>query len=126
MAETNDSQIPFRKQTLEKRKQKYSDLCETYPGRIPVVFEIDPRSKTLKDINLRITFSPKMTFAKISEHFRKSTKLEPSQTIFFYCGKKPVTIPPVTLLEEAYSKYKEEDGFLYIRCCDFEAMGSRE
>lgn len=113
----------FRQYPAEIRRKKFDDLRASKPDRIPVIFEVSRKSKVLKQIDYRLTFRPKTNFAQILQHFRKEAKLDPSQMIFFHCGKM-ATIPPTTLLEEAYSKYKNpEDGFLYIECCEYEAWG---
>ena len=124
MSELQKQFIPFRQKPLEERKSKFRDLMSANDQKIPIIFETSKKSKLLQKLNLRITVAKQMKFSKVTEHFRKQAKLNPSETIFFHCDNSK-TISPNSTIEEIYAKHKNsEDGFLYIECCEFDAWGA--
>ena len=100
------------KHNFEKRLEESTTIIEKYPERIPIicerlttkVAEID-RSKYLCPNDLSLG-----NFVYV---IRKRIKMAPEEAIYLFVNER--ILPVSKILGEIYEKYKDEDGFLYIK-----------
>lgn len=98
--------------TYEQRKELCTKIRERYPSRYPIICE----PKDTCDLELeKIKFLCPGDF-KVA-HFqaalrRKIGKLGSEEAIYLHVGNQLVS--SAMTVREAYEKYREEDGLLYI------------
>lgn len=101
--------------SLQKRQLLSKKILEKYADRLPVVVvklpvrgtpEIDKTKFLVPD-----SFTVQQTVAQIRNSF--GSRLLYDQTLYFYVNKN-VLLPLSSNMIEAYHRFKDEDGFLYI------------
>ena len=100
---------------VNKRKQLYDKIKQTYPNRIPIVVEKDPESVTLNDIDKTKYLIPcSLTAFQFNFGIRKRLRLNESEALFLMAKGKHIISGEITM-KDVYEKYSDkEDGFLYI------------
>ena len=97
---------------FEKRVELCTRLRTQYPDRIPVI--IDTNDKKSIEINRKKYLTPvDISIAAFLNEIRKQAKIKPEEAIFLFFGNG-VLAPTAYTMSQAYDKYKDEDGFLYI------------
>lgn len=100
---------------IERRKQMAARVKERYPDRLPIICE-PIRNETKMRMDKRKFLCP--STLRMS-HFIVVIKsrikdLKPTEAIYIYVNNS--IIPPNTMtVSEAYEKYADEDGLLYIQ-----------
>lgn len=124
------NEVPF-----DKREQLSKKIISSYPDRVPVIIEpykdIDPQTNRKKYL------APSdSTMSRIINEVRKYIDdINPNLALFFYVSNKsantmPIINPSMILIpmnmnmDELYTKYHDEDGFLYISYTTESAFGS--
>lgn len=98
---------------LEQRKTKSSDLLKKYPEVAPIIIEKYSSSKITEELKKnKFLISKKEQFSTLATIIRKYLSLDKSKALFFYVNNK--IINQTDLISDLYSKYIDEDGFLYI------------
>lgn len=96
---------------LEKRKKVSEGILKRYSDRVPVILKkykpSDPDCEKCKYL-----VPDNLTIGKFMYEIRKNVKVTPEQSIFLYIDN--IHPPTSELVSNLYSKYKNEDGFLYI------------
>ena len=107
--------------TFEYRKGKADKVRERYPDRIPVICE-KMENYYITDLDMNKFLIPsRLTFGQFVLVVRKRLMLEPEKALFLFIGH---AIPPnATQMSDLYAKYKDEDGFLYVKCADESIFG---
>lgn len=101
----------FKTTSLEKRKKVSEGILKRYSDRIPVILEkhksSDPDCQKCKYL-----VPDNLTIGKFIYEIRKNIKVTQEQSIFLFIDN--IHPPTSELVSNLYSKYKNEDGFLYI------------
>ena len=104
------------KHSLEKRHTEFKRIHDKYPERIPVIVEKLKSSKSneeLPDLEKKKFLVPRnITFGQFLYIIRSRIQLSPEQALFVFVNNSIIPTTSDTL-EIIYSKYKDEDGFLY-------------
>ena len=111
---SDEFEFNFKKQnTLEERKKIYNNLKESNPDKIPIVIEKD-KSCDLKDIGiLKFILKREDIIGKLNYIVRKKLDIG-EEGVFYLLKAKNSIITCGISIGEAYDKYKESDGFLYL------------
>ena len=101
------------RKSLEDRKRMSYNLIFKNPDRIPLILEKDPTCKVVKIDKSNFLVERKSTVSKFLLEIKKLVKL-PEEEAIFLSAKGKYSLSGTTLFEDIYSKYKDEDGFLYV------------
>lgn len=97
---------------FEKRVELCTRLRSQYPDRIPVI--IEPSDKKSIELNRKKYLTPvDISIGAFLHEIRKQAKVKAEEAIFLFFGNG-VLAPTAFTMSQAYEKYKDEDGFLYI------------
>mmetsp|Transcript_23858 Transcript_23858/g.27046 ORF Transcript_23858/g.27046 Transcript_23858/m.27046 type:complete len:122 (+) Transcript_23858:127-492(+) len=111
-------EYPFDKRTTEAQRIK-----SKYPDRIPVICEKAPRS-TLPDIDKKKYLVPNdLSVSQFMYIIRKRIKLPKEKSLMIFVNGNEL-IKGETLMNDAYQKYRDEDGFLYVVYADLNVLGA--
>ena len=100
------------KSTFEKRKQESTNICEKYPGRVPVIVQKYYKS-TLPEVDKCKYLVPKdMTMGQFLFVIRRRVKLEPAHALFITVNGLMTTAGKT--IGEVYEEEQDDDGFVYI------------
>jgi len=111
-----------KRETLETRRAEAIKVFEKFPGRIPVIVERAANAKTIPLIDKNKFLVPAdLTLSQFIYVIRKRLTLPPEQALFLFVGNTLSTTS--VLMKELYSKYKEEDGFMYVKYCGENTFG---
>ena len=109
----------MQNKTLEERKKEYNKLIKLYPTKIFAILEKIPcKQGEEKEIH-KLIFPDDINIMKlyflINEKILKNALKEPLIHIKIYIASNNLLLnPDTTLLMTIKSKYKDEDGFLYL------------
>ena len=100
------------KKSLPERKLYSQRLLNKYPDRVPLVLE---SCGNVKDtlVKNKYLMPRHIKMSELMVIFRTSIKIDSKKAIFIFVDN--YLIPMNDLVEQVYSKYKSEDGFLYIK-----------
>ena len=108
--------------TLEERKEEYNKVIQLNPGKIAIICEKAPKSNIAEIDKSKFLINDDITFQQFSFVIRNRLNIGKEEALFFLVnGKKVLTGNDE--MSEIYSKYKEEDGFLYIAYAAEEIWG---
>ena len=97
----------------DKRSHESGRIMEKYPDRVPIILE--QADDTLVQLDKKKYLVPKdITMGQFIYVLRKKLKLGPSIGIFLFFNNNIMVNGSATILD-SYIKYKDEDGFLYIK-----------
>lgn len=98
--------------TQEQRIVEAKRALTKFPTRVPVIVEVDNES-IKKLLNKRKYLVPlDMTAGQFHYVLRKRMKIKPEKALFLFVNK---TLPAnSTLISDVYSRYKDDDKFLYM------------
>ena len=119
---TTTQEFQFKKNnSLGKRKSNSDKLKSKYPDRVPIVVEKDNKSSLANIDRNKFLVPHELTLGQFLIIIRQRCKLDPSQSIYLFCGN---TIPPTShTIGSIYKESKDEDGFLYITYCAENTFG---
>jgi hypothetical protein len=120
-AATDTSCVPsfIDKNTIERRRQLFSELQSKHPDKVPIVVEKAPGSR----INVSPEFLSKrylvphtVTLSVFIQSVRSTLKIPPHESIWITTtfGKNVLCNLRVPMVE-FYKLYKNNDGFLYLQ-----------
>ena len=127
IVQSNPSNVDFeyRKNIpFEKRKKEADFIMNKYPGKIPVICEVNSTSSQELHLDKKKYLVPAdITVGQFIFILRKRIRLLPESALFLFVNGE---IPPTgKLLSEIYHNYKDLDGFVYCaiaretnRCVD--------
>ena len=99
--------------SLEERKLESSSIIQKYPNRLPLIVTKAEKSN-VNDIDKKKFLVPNdLTVGQFIYVIRKRIKMDAKQALYMFCNN--TLIPGNMLLREAYSLYKDADGFLYLQ-----------
>jgi GABA(A) receptor-associated protein len=109
----------LRNLSFEKRCEIVNNLREKYPDKIPIMISDDKNKKTIKFL-----VPDEITLMNLLVLLRKRIKLESHESIYIFANiyknksdnkkKDLVLCCMVDSIASVYSKYKDEDGMLYL------------
>lgn len=104
----------FKKENgLEKRKILSTKLKLTYPGIVPIVVGPVPNQNLGPLRKNKFLLLDHFTVATFMNNLRTQGYLESQQNIFLFCNN--VMLVGSMNIGDIYNRFKNEDGFLYIR-----------
>ena len=100
---------------VESRRKNCEKIRTQFPGKIPIICEKDPKSKTLRDIDKTKYLVPNdLTVSQFSFMIRKRIEINKEEAFFLLVNGK-TSLSGDANLNDIYERYKDkEDGFLYI------------
>ncbi|KAH7366909.1 autophagy protein Atg8 ubiquitin like protein [Plectosphaerella cucumerina] len=109
---------------FEKRKAEAERIRQKYSDRIPVICEKDDKSDIASIDKKKYLVPADLTVGQFVYVIRKRIKLSPEKAIFIYTQD----VMPMTaaLMQNVYTEYKDEDGFLYIQYSGENTFGDFE
>ena len=108
--------------SLAERRRESNRIFEKFPGRIPIIVERASKTTSVPLLDKNKFLVPgDLTLGQFSFVIRKRMTLSPDQSLFLFVAN----ILPTTgdLMRELYGRYREEDGFLYIKYCGESTFG---
>jgi GABA(A) receptor-associated protein len=106
-----------RDYNFQKRMEEANRVINKFPDRVPIICEKSRNaSNDCPDIDKCKYLVPKdLTMGQFLCVIRNRLKLGPEKGVFLFVGN---TIPPsAAYVNEIYSHYAENDGFLYVTYC---------
>src|SRR3989344_4575351 len=114
---------PFKKQySFTERKAESTRILSKYSDRIPIIVEVDPRSKNLPMLDKKKFLCPHdLTVGQFVFIIRKRINLQPTKAIFLFVDN---TLPQASsMLSYIYSEHQDEDRFLYVVIAEENTFG---
>jgi len=101
-----------QKKSFNKRKKDSEEIISKYPQRIPVI--VEPFGDNVPEIDRSKYLVPDdLSMINFIYVIRKRLKLSSEVSIYLFVNDK--IIPGMDYVSTIYEKYKDEDGFLYIK-----------
>lgn len=98
---------------FDYRKEESTKIMNKYTGRKPIVVEPHCKSVSTPIIDKnKFLVDDDMSMGKFAFVIRKRLKLNSAQSLFLFVDNS--VLPVSDIVKNVYSKYKDEDGFLYI------------
>lgn len=98
------------KYSLAVRKAKYAELVRRYPDQCLIVCETVHGDATIA----RLLIPRSQTMGQFKMALRKNMAIEPTHALVVFVRD---CVPPNTvLIQDLVAKYRDEDGFLYMKC----------
>jgi GABA(A) receptor-associated protein len=99
--------------TFEYRKSQSDKARELHPDRLPVICEKVERSDIADLEKHKLLIPSDASVGLLVLIIRKRVMIGPEKGVFLFLGKStPANSVPMSVL---YAKYKDEDGFLYVK-----------
>lgn len=107
---------------LDYRKQEAQKVRDRHPDRLPVICE-KVETSSITDLDKSKFLVPAdLTVGQFVLVVRKRVMLEAEKAIFLFIGD---TVPAnTTPMQDLYQKFKDEDGFLYVKYSGENTFGS--
>ena len=102
----------------DSRKIISEKMIQSFPNHIPIIFQAVSKGAKSSKILINDTMRVYHLMIKI----RLSMKLTNTESVFLFIDNK-ILLQSDWILSNVYSKYKESDGFLYIKCSLHDAFG---
>ena len=113
----------FRDKPLEVRCKKYKELMNKpeNKNRLPIICELHQMSTLGVRSDLKFLTHEKMILKNFQGSIRKKLNFKDDVVLFFYQGK--TVLKNDQTLGDLYSKFKADDGFLYLQFSEINALG---
>ena len=107
-----------KKHGFETRKNLSAKISEKYPDRIPVIVEIHHLTNINVKLNHeRFLIPASSTIMNFTQNLLKMLGTDnPHGTTFLFTEYNTIPLPQETFLELS-EKYKNKDGFIYLKLC---------
>lgn len=106
--------------SFEERLTEYKKIHERFPDKIPIILE-KGNDKTYDITNIKYLLIREMTMGQFIYDIRKRINLKKEEALLFFIKN---TIPVNTeQIVSIYEKYKDADGFLYIKYTNENTFG---
>jgi GABA(A) receptor-associated protein len=97
----------------EKRKSESLRILNKYPDRVPVIINpIDNKAPPIS--NHKYLVPTNITLGQYMHIVRPKIKISPKEALFFFIGNTKLICPAGESISTIYSKYANNDGYLYI------------
>ncbi len=116
---------PFREAfSFEERKTHSSDIKVKYPDRIPIVMQRSVNDRILGDMDkIKYLVPGDITITEFMAILRRRLNVNSTVAIYLYNPDNKVILSGTNSINELYTKYGNEDGFLYIEYCGEATFG---
>ncbi len=116
---------PFREMfSFEERKTHSSDIKVKYPDRIPIVMQRSVNDRILGDMDkIKYLVPGDITITEFMAILRRRLNVNSTVAIYLYNPDNKVILSGTNSINELYTKYGNEDGFLYIEYCGEATFG---
>lgn len=115
----------FRKKlesSEESRKEESRKIKEQWPEKVPLILEKD-RTNEIEDLGPTKFLCPKnYSISRLLQNLRQKLHMRQELVIFLLANEETLLSNDM-LLGEAYEKYGDEDGFLYLLYTSDPGMG---
>ncbi|KAI7900249.1 autophagy protein Atg8 ubiquitin like protein [Cokeromyces recurvatus] len=113
MAEIKAFQSFKQKYSFDTRKKESERIRQKYPDQVPVICEKIIKNDISTVDKKKYLVPVDLTIGQFIYVIRKRIKLSPEKAIFIFING---ILPPVSeTMKVVFNKYKDEDGFLYIK-----------
>ena len=99
--------------TKEERIEEFQKISKANKGKIPIICEKEPKSKIQSIDKTKYLINEELTVGQFTSLIRKKLNLDKEEALFLLVQGKNALTGNGTMAD-AYEKYKDEDGFLYI------------
>tara|TARA_B110000046_G_C13000680_1_gene402013 strand:+ start:278 stop:643 length:366 start_codon:yes stop_codon:yes gene_type:complete len=83
-----------------------------YPDRIPII--IHAKGKHAPSIDKHKFMTPRdLSFSQLFYVVRKRIQMDPSKALFFFLENNTLVVAS-SVVEHVYTRYADDDGFLYV------------
>ena len=114
--------LSHEEKSLEQRLSESKKILLKYPDRICIYVEKAKTSKLLCDLKKKKYLVPsKITMAEFIFVIRSKINVSKETALFFHINNK--IISSNSIMRELNDKYKDQDGFLYIKYSDENCFG---
>jgi len=116
----------FKEENSEEERKKESDsIFKKYPENIPIIVEKHPSSKLSKLSQTKFLLNSSLRAYHLTLLIRKKMNLNKADALYLFINGKDL-LKTDTQLNEAYKRYKDNDGFLYVCYHEYSSFGSRK
>tara|TARA_B100001057_G_scaffold464841_2_gene520380 strand:- start:293 stop:646 length:354 start_codon:yes stop_codon:yes gene_type:complete len=106
--------LSHEEKTLEQRLSESRQILLKYPDRVCIYVEKAKTCKLVSDLKKKKYLVPsKITMAEFIFVIRSKINISKETALFFHINNKSVSTN--SLMCELNDKYKDQDGFLYIK-----------
>nr|3H9D_A Chain A, Microtubule-associated protein 1A/1B, light chain 3, putative [Trypanosoma brucei]3H9D_B Chain B, Microtubule-associated protein 1A/1B, light chain 3, putative [Trypanosoma brucei] len=99
--------------TFESRQSDAAKVRERHPDRLPIICEKVYNSDIGELDRCKFLVPSDLTVGQFVSVLRKRVQLEAESALFVYTND--TVLPSSAQMADIYSKYKDEDGFLYMK-----------
>ena len=105
----------FKKEnSFDKRVELSKRLLQQHPNRVPII--VESISKKLSLNKDKYLVPGDSTIGSFLGEIRKNAIINSQEAIFLFGGKSGnILMPATNTMDQIYERYKDDDGFLYIR-----------
>ncbi len=116
---------PFKEMfSFEERKTHSSDIKVKYPDRIPIVMQRSVNDRILGDMDkIKYLVPGDITITEFMAILRRRLNVNSTVAIYLYNPDNKIILSGTNSITELYTKYGNEDGFLYIEYCGEATFG---
>lgn len=107
---------------FEERKIESERVLQKYPDRVPIIVEKIEKSELESLEKNKFLVPDDLTICQLIFVIRKRIKNIPSTKSIFLFVKKNIPCSSM-IISELYSKYKDDDGFLYVEYSEENTFG---
>jgi len=105
----------FDKLTTRGERRDYAvQLMQKVKGHIPIILETTKDLEIPQNANKLMLVSGSLKVTGFLEFIRSKAKLDESMSLFLFADHKHL-VKISDLMGELYTKYRNEDGFLYLK-----------
>jgi len=98
-----------------ERSNESSRIQKRYPDRFPIICEKNIKDSVTPEIDKNKYLVPQdITIGQFMYVIRKRLRLPSEDAIFLFVGEDKVILPIHMTIYEAFYRFKNKDGFLYI------------
>ena len=107
----------FESNTFIKRKEESAKIIQKHPNRIPIICERSPTCTSKHIINIdkkKYLVPTDMTIGQFIYVIRKRINIAKEEALFIFVNNR-ILPQSSDIVSNVYSKYKNDDGFLYMQ-----------
>lgn len=115
-----DQFLEHMKLTQEERKIKSQHYLQKYEDSVPVF--ISSITKGIEVPQSKLLLKKVYTVSQFIRNIKKSDVNTKESALYLYSKER--ILKPTDTFDNVYSKFKDNDGFLYIKVSEIPALGS--
>lgn len=105
-----------------ERIKDFETISKKYPENIPIIVEKYPSSKLPVLSQKKFLLNSSLRAYHLTLLIRKKMSLNKADALYLFINGKDI-LKTDTQLSEAYKKYKDRDGFLYVYYHEYSSFG---